>query len=101
MQHPILGIFLYLLMGLFVLAAAYGVVAPLVDKTPPSKIKTLAISWALLLFFMPLPTAYLSSFMEDKKVTYLHELGHDWFLFLLFFGGFSISLYRRWRRKAV
>lgn len=101
MQYPILSILLHLVMGSFALAAAYGIVAPLVDKTPFAKIKTLVAIWIAVLLLMPLPSAYLASFMEDKKVSYLYELSRDWWLWIMLLGGVSVSLFRRWRKKVV
>lgn len=101
MQHPILGILLHPVMGIFALAVACGIVAPMVDKTPSAKIKLLAAMWIAVLLAFPSPEAYLASFMENKKVTYLFQLSREWPLFAVLFGGMSISIYRRWRKQTL
>ena len=101
MQHPILGIFLYLLMSIFALAAAYWIVAPMVDKAPPAKIVPLAAIWATILLLTPILEAFIASFMEDKKITYLSQLAHEWPLCIILLGGLSISLLRRWRKRSL
>ena len=101
MQHPILGIILYLVMGLFALAAAYYLVAQMVDKVSLAKLKTLALVWALVLLLFPLPEAYLASFVQDKNVTYLSKLAREWPFCAVLLGGISISLYRRCRKHSL
>ncbi|MGI4787414.1 MAG: hypothetical protein ACRYFS_01045 [Janthinobacterium lividum] len=101
MHHPVLGIIFYVMMGVFVVAAAYGVVAPMVDKSLPAKIGLLAAIWIAILLVVPIAEAFLDSFMQDKKITYLSQLIREWPLCILLLGGMFISLLRRWRKQPI
>ena len=82
-------------------SVGYGVVAPTLDQIPFARIKKIVVLWLALFLLSPLAWSWLTSWLEDKPVTYLSELGHEWPVYTMFLSGLIISLWRRRRRPTL
>ena len=101
MHHLVLEVTVNTLKAVFAVAIGYVIVSPSIAQIPSTKTKNLVFAWIAIFFSLPLLSAVLDSFLDDKQVTYLSALRHDWPIILMFLSGLFISLIKRRRSHTL
>ena len=99
MHHLVTDVLFDALMAVLVVGFGCAIIAPMLDRMPPVRMRLVVALWAALFLGMPAVWSATDGYLGSHRHSYLYELGHSWMVYTMFLSGLLTSFVRRWRRR--